>query len=114
VRDAVLGARVARDCRVLLSMARRQPGVLKGLVLYGLTPLAAELLTSRLEQDVDTTTPGEEGAADDDERFYRTFYGVFGDDPDEALRALVHNKEEFAADAMRAVTTALLGAYDDI
>lgn len=82
------------------------------MVLYGLTPLAAELLTSRLEQEVDTTPPGEAGAVDDDERFYRIFYGAFGNDPDEALRALVHNKERFAADAMRAVTTALLGRRD--
>ena len=58
------------------------------MVLYGLTPLAAELLTLRLEQQVDTTPPGEQETVDADECFYRTFYGAFGDDPDEALRAL--------------------------
>lgn len=83
------------------------------MVLYGLTPLAAELLTSRLEQQVDTTPPGEQETVDADECFYRTFYSAFGDDPDEALRALVHNKEQFAADAMREVTTTLLGRSDD-
>jgi hypothetical protein len=60
-----------------LSMAERRPAVLKGLVLHGLTPVAAEVLTARLEE----AAPPAEGAegspvhedAVDDESFYRAW-----------------------------------------
>ncbi|KAI4378566.1 hypothetical protein MLD38_016025 [Melastoma candidum] len=87
---------------VLLTMAERFPRTLEALVLYLLSPLAAEVLTQKFDQ-MDHETSNE-----DRTKFYQKFYGAF-DDQFAAMETILRGKESFAEQAYNNVLCKYLG-----
>ena len=90
-------------------MASKTPRTLEALILHGLTPISAEILTSKLEEKPTSRIPKKDSSpADDDTTFYQVFYGAFSDGPDLALATLVRRKEEFSQEVMHTLIKDLM------
>nr|XP_009786201.1 PREDICTED: uncharacterized protein LOC104234348 [Nicotiana sylvestris] len=78
------------------------PRTLEALVLHVLTPVGSEILTRKFEE-MDQLISGE-----DQNEFYRIFYGVF-DDQSAAMDALLNGKELVARQAFENVLDQYMG-----
>lgn len=95
--------------RIIYGMATKTPRTLEAMILHGLTPISAEILTRKLEEKSTKRKPKKDSSpADDDTTFYQIFYGVFSDGPDKALSTLVRHKEEFSQEAMDSLIRSLM------
>ena len=90
---------------VLGALAERAPAALRRLLLALLTPIAAELLTARLERADEQR--GGSAATDGDGGFYGRLYGAC-DAPDAVMARLLDLKEQLAADALQRVLHSVL------
>lgn len=88
--------------QVLLVMAKYFPRTLEVLVLHKLSPLAAEVLTSKFDE-MDSAFSESEQA-----EFYKTFYSVF-EDPKLAMSTFLDGKEAFSAAALKSLLEGYLG-----
>jgi hypothetical protein len=85
-----------------LSLQSAFPRALERLILYGLSPVAAELLTTRFEELDKADLPDTPAGGDDSlwvespSVFFQRFYSVF-EDRNAAMAALLDGKEAFAA-----------------
>lgn len=91
--------------RVLLHMARTAPASLKALLLYGLTPAAAEVLTQRWD------ALGEQGTASGDAQpdaasFFQKVFGACGEEAEEVSSRLLALKEAFGAACLQTLLAA--------
>ncbi|XP_078436005.1 2-oxoglutarate (2OG) and Fe(II)-dependent oxygenase superfamily protein isoform X2 [Wolffia australiana] len=88
--------------KVFLAMAHNFPRTLEALVLHSLSPIAAEVLTTKFHI-LDLKSSKEEQS-----EFYQQFYSVF-DDPFVAMDSILNKKESFAFQAFRNVLNQYLG-----
>ncbi|KAK9823201.1 hypothetical protein WJX72_001067 [[Myrmecia] bisecta] len=92
--------------RVLLALAEHFPRSLSVLLMHGLTPAAAELLTGRFEAaDAQLV---EQGMHQEQQSFYSRLYSVV-DDPQQVLEVMLARKEEFAAAICKQLIQEVLG-----
>lgn len=102
VADLILTLHPLTIHSIFLAMANNFPRTLEALVLHALTPVGSEILTRKFEE-MDQLISGE-----DQNQFYRIFYGVF-DDQSAAMDALLNGKELFARQAFENVLDQYLG-----
>ena len=91
---------------VLVSMAQRVPRNLEALLLHGLPPAAAEILTRKLETAAEYTEAAA-GQPLDQQAFYQQVYGACAD-PQQIFDRLLHQKEAFSRLLLSQITDALL------
>lgn len=88
------------------------PRSLERLVLHGLSPVAAELLTAKFEAAASgegaDSGHSSEGPDIDQQSFYERFYSVFEDER-RAMAAFLAGKERFAFQALNRVMEGVLG-----
>lgn len=102
VADLILTLHPLTIHSIFLAMANNFPRTLEALVLHALTPVGSEILTRKFEE-MDQLISGE-----DQNQFYRIFYGVF-DDQSAAMDALLNGKELFARQAFENVLDRYMG-----
>ncbi|XP_057825847.2 lysine-specific demethylase JMJ31 isoform X2 [Cryptomeria japonica] len=88
--------------KLLLVMVNQFPRTLEALIIHGLSPKAAEILTQKFDE------MDKEAAKDEQEEFYRLFYSVF-DDHHAAMEVILNGKESFAFLALKTVLERYLG-----
>lgn len=88
--------------KLLLVMVNQFPRTLEALIIHGLSPLGAEILTRKFdEMDKEVEKEEQEG-------FYRLFYSVF-DDQHAAMESILKGKERFSFLALKNVMVLYLG-----
>lgn len=88
--------------KLLLVMVNQFPRTLEALIIHGLSPLGAEILTWKFdEMDKEVEKEEQEG-------FYRLFYSVF-DDQHAAMETILKGKERFSFLALKNVMELYLG-----
>lgn len=101
--------------RVLLSMARRTPRTLEAMLLFGLTPLATELMTRSFEAGDVAEEPGvgKCGVGEAGPGFYEEIYSVC-EDKALVMQAMVGRKEALSKEACRLVLVRQLCMTSDL
>eukprot|EP01018_Ginkgo_biloba_P003907 Gb_35806 [translate_table: standard] len=88
--------------KLLLVMVNKFPRTLEALIIQGLSPIAAEILTHKFDE-VD-----KEATKEEREEFYRLFYSIF-DDQLAAMEVILNGKESFGFLALKKVMEFYLG-----
>lgn len=88
--------------KLLLVMVNQFPRTLEALIIHGLSPIGAEIMTRKFDE------MDKEVAKEEQEEFYRLFYSVF-DDQHAAMETILKGKECFSFLALKNVMELYLG-----
>jgi len=88
--------------KLLLVMVNQFPRTLEALIIHGLSPIGAEILTQKFDE------LDKEVAKEEQDEFYRLFYSVF-DDQHAAMETILKGKECFSFLALKNIMELYLG-----